>query len=53
MGDCMIDQYGKDDFGRPCDDLYFMNLCFEIARRSLDPDTKHGCISVDKKGGIL
>ena len=48
-----IDEYGIDELGRPCKDLYFMNLCFEIARRSIDPTTKHGCIAVDKDGGIL
>lgn len=42
-----------DKLGRPCKDLYFMNLCFEVARRSIDPTTKHGCISVDADGGIL
>lgn len=42
-----------DSLGRPCKDLYFMNLCFEVARRSIDPTTKHGCIAVDSESGIL
>jgi len=42
-----------DKFGRPHKDLYFMNLCFEIARRSIDPDTKHGCVAVTKEGKTL
>jgi len=49
----MIDKYGIDELGRSCKDLYFMNLCFEVARRSIDPTTKHGCIAVDADGGIL
>lgn len=42
-----------DKFGRPCRDLYFMSLCFEVARKSIDPTTKHGCIAVDSDGGFL
>lgn len=42
-----------DKLGRPCKDLYFMNLCFEVARRSIDPTTKHGCIAVDADDGII
>lgn len=49
----MIDKYGIDNLGRPCKDLYCMNLCFEIARKSLDPSTKHGCLAVSTDGGIL
>ncbi len=49
----MIDEFGIDNLGRPCKDLYCMNLCFEIARRSIDPPTKHGCLAVDPDGGIL
>ena len=48
-----VNDYGIDDLGRPCKDLYFMNLCFEVARKSLDPSTKHGCIAVSQEGGIL
>jgi dCMP deaminase len=48
-----IDEYGIDNLGRPCKDLYCMNLCFEIARRSLDPTTKHGCLAVSPEGSIL
>jgi dCMP deaminase len=42
-----------DEFGRPCLDLYAMNLCFEIAFKSIDPNTKHGCLVVDEYGGTL
>jgi len=49
----MIDKYGFDDFGRPSKPLYFMNLCFEIAKRSLDPHTKCGAIITDNSGAIL
>ena len=49
----MIDQFGFDDLGRPCKDLYFMNLSFHVASRSLDPSTKCGCIAVDEDGFIL
>jgi len=48
-----IDTNGFNDSGLPCLDLYMMNLCFNIAYKSLDPATKHGCIAVDKEGGIL
>jgi len=49
----MIDELGFDSFGRPSKPLYFMNLCFEIARRSLDPHTKCGAIITDESGSIL
>ena len=49
----MIDKFGIDELGRPCRDLYVMNLCFEAARKSIDPDTQHGCIATDQYGGIL
>jgi dCMP deaminase len=48
-----VDEFGIDELGRPCKDLYCMNLCFEIARKSIDPTTKHGCLAVDFSGGIL
>lgn len=49
----MINEMGRDEFGRICFDLYFMNLCFNVALRSLDPSSKHGCIAVNKRGRIL
>lgn len=49
----IIDEMGMDNLGRPCMDLYCMNLCFEIARKSLDPSSKHGCLAIDPEGGIL
>jgi len=42
-----------DQFGRPCKDLYFMNLAFHVASRSLDPSTKCGCVAADEDGFIL
>ena len=48
-----VDEFGIDELGRPCKDLFCMNLCFEIARKSLDPSTKHGCLAVDEDGVIL
>lgn len=42
-----------DKFNRPNKDLYFMNLCFEVAWKSLDPSTKHGSIFIGKGGEIL
>ncbi len=44
---------GFDKLGRPCKELYFMNLCFEAAIKSLDSRTKCGCIVTDLEGGIL
>jgi dCMP deaminase len=42
-----------DKFGRPCKELYFMNICFDVALRSIDPNTKHGCVAVSESGSIL
>ena len=44
---------GYDSLGRPTKDLYFMNLCVAISKRSIDPNSKHGCVFVDQEGGIL
>ncbi len=49
----MVNQYGMDSIGRPGRDLYFMSLCFGVARKSIDPTTKHGCIAVDEFGGVI
>lgn len=38
---------------RPSKDEYFMMLAHAVSSRSLDPDTKHGCIAVDREGAIL
>ncbi len=38
---------------RPTKDQYFMKLAHEVAKRSIDPNTQHGCIAVDKFGAIL
>lgn len=51
--DEMRDIPAYDKFGRPCRDLYFMNLAFEVAWKSIDPNTKHGCVAVDKRGGVI
>jgi dCMP deaminase len=34
----------NDTFGRPAWDDYFMSLAFMTAQRSIDPNTKHGCV---------
>ena len=44
---------GYDKLGRPTKDVYFMNLCFAVAKRSIDPNTKCGCVIVDEEGGVL
>lgn len=38
---------------RPEWDTYFMTLCFLIAQRSIDPNTKHGTVVVDEDHNIL
>jgi dCMP deaminase len=43
----------KDNFGRPDWDSFYIAMCFFIARRSIDPHTKHGCVVVDKNNKIL
>ena len=43
----------SDDLGRPEWDDYFMALCFIIAQKSIDPNTKHGCIAVNDDRSIL
>ena len=48
-----IDKYGMDHTGIPCLDLYCMNLAFEIARKSRDPDTKHGCFAIGEDGEMV
>ena len=45
-----IDTDGYDDLGRICKDLYYMDMCFNAAKRSLDPDTKVGTVIVTKFG---
>lgn len=42
-----------DAFGRPDWDSWFMALCFVVARRSIDPRTKHGAVLVSKDHRIL
>lgn len=53
VGKKIIDEFGINNLGLPCIDLYCMNLSFEVARKSLDPDSKNGCLAVDPDGGIL
>lgn len=38
---------------RPDWDSWFLTLCFVIAQRSLDKDTKHGCVVVNESRSIL
>lgn len=42
-----------DDLGRPSKDLYFMNLCWSVAMRSIDDSSKCGCVIVNECGAIL
>lgn len=42
-----------DKFDRPCKELYFMNLCFDVSLRSIDPSTKHGSVAVSQSGSVL
>ncbi len=49
----LTNMLGIDVLGRPCRDLYCMNLCFEIARKSLDPSSKCGSLAIDEEGIIL
>ncbi len=38
---------------RPTWDAYFLTLAEQISRRSLDPNTKHGCVIVDADKRVL
>ena len=38
---------------RPTKDEYYMHVAYVVSERSLDPRTKHGCISVSQEGSIL
>jgi dCMP deaminase len=49
----MVDELGFDEFGRPCKELYFMNLCFAVAKRSIDPSTRCGAVITDQNGFVL
>jgi dCMP deaminase len=42
-----------DDFGRPSWDTYFMALALAASQRSIDPNTKHGCVVVADDKTIL
>lgn len=50
MGD---NEYFENGDPRPSWDSWFMTLCFVVAQRSLDKDTKHGCVVVDESRSIL
>jgi len=49
----MIDELGFDELGRPCKELYIMDLCFHVRKRSIDKSSKCGCVVVDDSGSIL
>ncbi len=40
-------------YQRPSRDKYFMNIAKVCSTRSIDPDTKHGCVAVSQAGAIL
>lgn len=42
-----------DKFDRPSFDEYFINLAFNVAFRSDDPDIRHGAIIVSKQNHII
>lgn len=42
-----------DEFGRPSWDTYFMGLALAVSQRSIDPNTKHGCVIVADDKTIL
>ena len=48
-----IDEFGMDELGRPCKDLYFMNLCFGVNLRSIDESSKCGSMFVANDGSML
>jgi dCMP deaminase len=48
-----IDEKGYDQYGRPCKQLYFMDMAFTASKRSLDKRTKHGCVIVSHRGGVI
>ncbi len=49
----LSEENGFDLLGRPCKDLYFMNLCFDVNLRSIDKSSKCGCIAISEDGGFL
>lgn len=44
---------GYDNLGRPIKDLFFMDLCFVISKRSIDTSSKFGCVAVHEDGTVL
>jgi len=38
---------------RPSWDQYFADLCVDIAKRSLDPNTQVGCVIINKRNKII
>lgn len=38
---------------RPSKDQYFINLCKQVAQRSLDPNTQVGCVLTDNEGRVI
>ena len=52
-GFVLSEENGFDDLGRPCIDLYYMNLCFGVNLRSIDKSSKCGCIAAHKDGAFL
>ena len=44
---------GLDYLGRPGWEDMWMTMAFLISRKSLDPNTKHGCVVTDKDNSLL
>ena len=45
----LTNKKGFDNLGRPCWDLYLMNMAFSASLRSLDPRTKVGSVFVNSE----
>lgn len=39
--------------GRPTWDQYFLDIAEQVSRRSPDPNTKHGCVLVDRDHRVI
>jgi len=42
-----------DELGRVHKDIKWMSLCFELARSSFDPSSKHGCFIIAQDGAVI
>lgn len=50
----MINELGWDIVKNvPCKELHFMDMAFTVSKRSPDKRTKHGCVIVSNRGGVI